>query len=334
MLNLFIENLLSPPSSAEDAVARCRFSWTAAKLIDQYLALLPQFAGAMRQGVERCQASLNPMAKQHLSDDMRDQQLKTTDDYLQAAKDASDAKMRATYLGRGAYTAFSEGMPDRAIDIIESMSAAEREILPEGLWNNWRWLFAASAALKHYKSDDQYRMQKVIDAVPANLRGFTLINLIDELVNIKKDTAAREFLDDARKSLAKTDVATPERENFYLTLARLYAVLMPSDGPSVLGEAIKAVNQTDQQRLRDKTEKDNQGTVFEPWREINLPSGLLELDDAGVRYMVASIESPLRRAQARLGLLGSSVEKFRLAPSSEQTLKPAKRAPTTTTTKQ
>lgn len=329
VLNLYTEGLLTTPSSVADATARCRFSWTAAKLIDQYLALLPQYAGAMRQAVERCQANLNPFAQQHLNDDMRDHPLKTADDYLQAAKDASDPKMRAVYLGRGAYTAFSEGKPDRAIEIIESMSVAEREILPEGLWNNWRWWFAASAALKHYKSGDRYLMQKVIDAVPVNLRGFTLVNLIDELVTVKQHTTGRQLLDDARKYLAKTDLASPERESFYLSLARLYAVLMPAEGPTVLGEAIKAVNQSEQQRLKDKSDKDSAGAIFEPWQATKLPAGLLEVDEAGVRYMVASIESPLRRTQARLGLLESSVEKVRVAsPPAKQIDKPPKRRPT------
>lgn len=324
-LNLYAENLLTTPSSAEDATASCKFSWTAAKLLDQYLAFLPQYAGGMRQAIERCQANLNSFARQHQNDDMSDHPLRTGEDYLRAAKDASDPKMRAVYLGRGAYTSFSEGKPEQAIEMIESMSEAEREILPEGLWNNWRWWFAASAALKHYKSGDRYMMQKIIDAVPVNLRGFAMVNLIDELVTEKPPATARQLLDDARKYLAKTDTAFTQRGDFFLALARLYGVLMPADGPVVFGEAIKAVNRSEQQKQKDKTDKDSPNAVFPPWQAIKLPAALLELDDAGVGYMAASIESPLRRTQVRLGLLASSVENLRVAPPPAKRIdKPAK----------
>ncbi|HEX8920724.1 MAG TPA: hypothetical protein VF766_04570, partial [Pyrinomonadaceae bacterium] len=254
VLNLYAELMLSAPTSVEAASANCKFSPAAAKLLDQYTALLPQYAGALRQAVVKCQTNLNPTTQQYQNDEMRERPLKTADDYLQAAKDTSNLQMRGLYLARAAYTSFSaEGKPDRAIEIIEGMNEEERDLVSRDVWNNWRWWFASSAALKHHQNGDQYMMQKVIDAVPPGLRGFALVDLIDGLAGKNESSIARQLLEDARGYLAKADLASPEREHFYLSLTRLYALLLPADGPTVLGEAIKAMNQAEQQRSNDKS---------------------------------------------------------------------------------
>jgi hypothetical protein len=48
---------------------------------------------------------------------------------------------------------------------------------------------------------------------------------------------------------------------------------------------------------------------------ISLPASLLEMDDLGVQQTASSIKPPVSRIRVRLGLLASSLEKMRAAPT-------------------
>lgn len=317
-LRVLAENLLRAPASEEDDEQVCAFAWTAASLVEEFGALVPQQAGALRAAINRCQQKMGAGARRHLDEEMSEQKPKTVDDYLRAAADAGDERMRAFQLARAAYVAFSGGDPDRAIEIMEGMNSWQREALSDGrdstqrealgdVWETGRWNFAYAAALKHFKAGDRQTLRRVLDAVPPKLRAYALIHFLNELAESKPRDFPVELLGEARLLLTKYE--GPEAPPpLWLWLVRLHAAYVPADGPRVFNEAVAGINRWGRTRPAGADEKDHEFPAY-PWAATNLHVALVEADEPGVTSAAASIENRLMRAWARLGLLKALLEK-------------------------
>jgi hypothetical protein len=304
-LRLLAEYLLRAPASEEDEKGVCEFAWTAASLVEEFAALLPQQAGAARIVINRCQQKMDANARRHLDDEMAEQKLKTADEYLRAAADTNDERMRNLYLGRAAYVAFSSGEPDRAIEIIEGWDSKLREEMRE-VWESWRWSFAAASAFKHFKAGDRQAGRRVLDAVPPKLRAAAVIDFLNQLAESKARDFPSEMLGEARLLVTKYEDA--ETGLRLLLLVRLYAAYLPADGPLVFNEAVAALNRAGRTRPAASA-----GTPYAwpeyPWKALALPVPLVEADEPGVTSAVASVDDDLTRARMRLGLLKAMLEK-------------------------
>lgn len=306
-LRVLAENLLRPPASEEDDEKVCAFAWTAASLVEEFPAFVPQQAGALRVAINRCQQKTHPEVRRHLDDRMGEQP-KTVEDYLRAAADAPDERTRGFQLARAAYVAHSGGDPDRAIEILESISLNQREGLGDG-WEVARWNLAAASALKYFKAGDRQTVRKVLDAVPPKLRAYSLLYFLDQLAESKPRDFPTELLGEARLLLTKYE--SPEAApHLWMSLVRHHAAYLPADGPLVLNEAVAAINRWTRTRPKGAGEKSREFPEY-PWTGTNLPVALVEADEPGVTSAVANIDDRLMRAWARLGLLKALLEKRR-----------------------
>jgi hypothetical protein len=304
-LRALAENLLRAPASEEDDEKVCGFAWTAATLVEEFAALLPQQAGAVRAAINRCQQKMNAGARRDLEDRLSERP-QTVDDYLRAAADTGDERQRGFHLARAAYVAYSGGDPDRAIEILEGISLKQREGLGDG-WETGRWNFAAASALKHFKAGDRQTLRRVLDAVPPKLRAYALIHFLNELSESKPRDFPAELLGEARLLLSKYE--GPEAPPYlWMSLVRLHAAYLPADGPRVFNEAVAGVNRWGRTRPAGAAEKSHESPDY-PWSATNLPVALVEADEPGVTSAVASIDDRLMRAWARLGLLKALLEK-------------------------
>jgi hypothetical protein len=333
-LRVLAENLLRAPASEEDDEKVCAFAWAAASLVEEFGALVPQQAGALRAAINRCQQKMSAGARRHLDGALSEQKPKTVDDYLRAAADAGDERMRAFQLARAAYVAFSGGDPDRAIEIMEGMNSWQRETLSDGgdskqrealgdAWETGRWNFAYAAALKHFKAGDRQTVRRVLDAVPPKLRAYALIHFLNELAESKPRDFPVELLGEARLLLTKYE--GPEAPPpLWLWLVRLHAAYLPADGPRVFNEAVAGINRWGRTRPAGADEEGHEFPAY-PWAATNLHVALVEADEPGVTSAVASIDDRLTRALARLGLLKALLEKRQAetAPPAGQETSPA-----------
>jgi hypothetical protein len=222
VLRAYAEAVLRPPATPEAEEKVCVYAWTAGALVDQYAALLPHLAEPVRQVAQRCRQRMPARTREVAEDHHNERGPTSAEDYLRAASETADDSRRSLYLSRAAYISFNGGDPDRAVEIIEGMTAAEREKTPPGLWESWRWTFAAASALKRYERGDLAGVREVFDAVPAKLRAFTLIDVMTQL---KKEKATdRQFvaglLDEARSLLAASLAPDGEKPYWWLALAR------------------------------------------------------------------------------------------------------------------
>jgi hypothetical protein len=319
-LRLLADKVLRAPASEEEEREVCALAWTASSLVEDFAALLPQQASAVRVVINRCQQKMPPDGRRRLDDEMSEQKPKTVDDFLRAAADADDERMRGLYLARAAYVAFSGGEPDRAIEIIEGMDLKLREEMKE-TWEAWRWEFASVSALKHFKAGDRQTVRKVLDAVPPKLRAVAVIRFLDLLAESKPRDFPAEMLGEGRLLLTKYE--SPETAVLWLWLVRLYAAYLPADGPLVFNEAVAALNRSGRSRPAGAAEKSHEFPQY-PWAATNLPVALVEADEPGVTSAAGSIDDPLMRAWARLGLLKALLEKRRAELPQPSAPKPGK----------
>jgi hypothetical protein len=285
-----------------------------APVLPHFQRLLPQQADIARQSVMQCQPS-NPLARQRLDDALRYQPLNTVDELLKAADASTDTKVRAVYSYRAASLAKGQNDLDRALKILDGMSAGERAFMG-GSWEAYRWDWGALAALKYFKSGDVSMMHLVINAVPADLQPFAKIAFVGRLPSPRKREMdpTMNFLDEAREGLRRSHVSEADKCGWYLGLLRLTVKYQPSQATAVLKETVAALNGVGDMKGKNDGGSDERAGLVDSISK-SLPSSLLEMDEYAVREAVASINATDIRAEVRLELLGACLARLRNSKS-------------------
>ena len=287
----------------------CMFvSSIAAPLLSQFDRLAPAQAPIVRQELNKCQSMRSPSEEQPAVQDSGKQQ--TIDEMVEEANKIPNPILRAVTLVRVANQAASQKKYDIAIEILNGIEAEVPPFL-RGPWQGWRAEWAALSALDHLKTGDRTGMQQVINAVPANLRAQTQIMLAEKL-DAKERNLAIELLLEGQKFLARDDVSNRLKADWYPVLVRLSAKYIPSQAPAMLNEAVKILNRVESTEPAKKGAPEGaiDAAANYLWRPIDLAGSLIDIDENGVRYSVSQLESPVLRAQARLGLLVSTLDKL------------------------
>jgi tetratricopeptide (TPR) repeat protein len=307
LLNILAEDLQVRPVLGSDENTACGFAPIAAPLLEQFDHFLPQQAASVRLSLTVCRTKSDSL-DQKSEDSLSDQPRKSVDDLLEAARDAPNPSVRVKYLVRAARMASEQKDFDRAIAILERMSSEEREQFKEP-WKGWRWEFAAASAYAHYQREEYGPMRKVIDETPLDLRPFAQIFFANQLAEHNRILAI-EYFEVASKDLAKADIANPAKAGMYLEIMRQYVRLQPGEALKVLREAVAVLNRIESSSPHKNGGSGNSATdePFVMWAPIDLPSGLVEIDDFGTSQVISSIKAPLMRVRIGLGFLTSVME--------------------------
>lgn len=321
LLALVAGRLLHPAATRPEEERNCVYAANAARLLGEFARLLPAQSGAVHAAVRRCQAAQqSPVARQRMEDSINAQEMKGADNLLHAASEAKDERLRFSYRMKAAYNYYGEGKPERALEVLDSFTPGEYEKQKE-LIDNWRWWFSALAALKRLREDDLYGARKIIDNVPADLRGHTLIHFLMEMSGSRQGKAAPEelrravapeYITQARKLLARPGIPGIAYQSL-VALVKLSGEYAPGDAAEILREAAAASNRDvmpTQGPMAIAVRSSEEDSVMPQ----ELPASLLETDETAALQALASIESPGRRARLRLGLLASALEERRRAP--------------------
>lgn len=288
-----------------------------APLLPQFDRLLPpEQAASMRQWMVSCQSTLPSVTQQRIDNAQRNSTPKTVDDFLDAADKAKDSNSKTIFQARAAQLAASQKNFDRAIGILDGMDNETRKFLNEsgGTWNWWRQEWAGASALDHFKHSDPPGAQRVMAAVPDDLRPAAQITLAYGLSPVKEyRTMTVELAENARKGLAASNMPEAVKVDFYFALVRLYAKFSPLDANGVLKETITALNHIESTKSSASTNSSNAGAseLSSALTTYSIPIVILENNESAVLETVSSVESPTKRALMRLGLLNASLERHR-----------------------
>ncbi len=232
--------------------------------------------------------------------------MKSVDDFLRAADETNNQERRRFLRSRAAYLASQNKDYARAISILDGFDNEDREEMAE-TWDNWRWEFAAAAALQRLEHDDLHGLDRIVYATPVRLRAFVEIAVAGELDKRHQDKAV-ELLQDARRHFAK---ATAVSLDWYLSLVRRYVKLMPQESTVILEDLVKAINRTDQQRNDDVKYSFN-------LTPVELPAILVENDSAQVRTIIANINNKAMRLRFTLSILECQLKLAEQQPSTTE----------------
>lgn len=269
-------------------------------VLTEFERRLPQQAPAVRQVVNQCQ-SISPLSQQLIDDATRPAPLNTVEDLLKAAQESQDVKVKTVYEYRAATLAKDKKNYERALAILEGMSAEGRAFMGN-MWQYYRWDWAALAAIDHYNRSDFSSMRNTIEAVPDDLKAFAKLAFVDRLPDKRKQDGdpTLEFLNDARKELASAYGSEADRYPWHFALLRLTFKYAPADAPAILKEAIAALNRAEEVRYQE---------TAGVWK--NLPASLLDMDEYAVKEAVSSINSRQTRVALRLELLQACIGRMR-----------------------
>jgi hypothetical protein len=303
VLGAVSEQFLGPGTAENNG---CSLAPALAPLLGEFDRLSLERASIVRNGLILCQHPHDSSSRNEVDRSLPT--LKTVDDLMEAAKNASNPNDKVAYLGRAAYLAAQESNFSRAVEILDTFNEDERKEL--GLtWDNWRWEFASSAAIANLKQGDAALMGKTIASTPAYLRGFVQVSLAEELAGRGDVGEATELLQDARKGFAKLEGS--DILDWYLTMLRRYAKLAPQESPVVFAELVRALNKREQPKESSPGKQGDIGFT-DSLPPITLPTSLLENDIVDIKDSASRIESSSVRIRVRLGLLMSALDLARM----------------------
>lgn len=276
----------------------CSLARVIAPLLNEFDRVLPQSSVNIRGGLIRCQ-KISSSSDATVERVLENQPVKTVSDLLDAANKAKTIDDKALFLGRAANLAAQQEKFEQALEILDGLSAEEREALGD-VWSDWRWDFAASAALARLKADDRQGMEKIISSTPANLQAFVRVATAQGLADYGDSAGAIELLESARKSFLKSD-DIPNLFGWYMSLLSCYAKIAPKEGPRVFREFVTANN-------RKKSNPNEMLPALENLQPLKLPASLVQADLLLMKEATSALEPLSMRIRGRLGLIKSLLE--------------------------
>lgn len=269
-------------------------------VVAQIDRLLPEQGAFARQSVTRCQ-SVSPLAQQRIDDSLREQPLRTIDDFLKAANDALDLKVRTVYQYQAAALAMEKKDHDRALKILDSMSKEAREFM-DGSWEAYRWEWAARSAINHFNNAEIFEMRKIMEEVPINLQPLAKLAFISYLPERRNKEAdpTLEYLNDGRSGLGRSSLKDSDKNGWYFGLLELTVKYQPDHAIAVLNETVAVLNKAEKTRSDEDTQ--TRESLLEPISK-NFSATLLEMDEFAVHKAISSISSLDMRVRVRVDLL-------------------------------
>ena len=297
LLNVIIKGVIQADLASKQP--DCGYAFLIGPLLTEVDQFAPQQAAPVRKAVTRCKHAVLGGEEA-----IRNQPLKTAEEFLSAAHSAENVGLRVLFLARAGQAAARSGKFDLAISILDGMSREEREVMGDA-WDPVRVQYATFAGLHSYEKEDFAGMERIINAVPHELQAFVALNMAEAMLekNTQKNDVALDLLARARRSFEKLE--TPDFNTFYpyMSLVRAYGKVAPQDAYGVFREAVKSINRAT--RLLKENADPSEQTARGQFEPLDIPSELVQLSAFDLISIASSVESAALRTRLRLSLLSS-----------------------------
>jgi hypothetical protein len=279
-----------------------------APVLSEFDTRTPQQAIVVRQAINQCRG-VHPMVQQQLDSTLNNEPMNTVEALLKAAANSEDVNVRTIYEYRAAALAKEKNDYERALKILDGISKEGREFMGEA-WESFRWQWAATGALEHFRLGRLLEMNLILNDVPADLQPLAKGAFVDRLPEKRSPEGdpALQFLNDARSELRRSNVRESEKVGCYFFLLRSIVKYDRAATSTAIKEAFAAMNRAEQ----SNPDKDRPVLNTGEYLQL-LPASLLEVDEFAVREGIASLTTVETRAQLRLALLSSTIKRMQPA---------------------
>jgi len=298
ILDVLAAGMLRPAQRPGDKQAICQL---ASPVTMAMKAFPPAQQAQLRIAVENCKAT-----DARLSENVNTLEIHSRDaasgELLRQAGESNDAHSRAALKQKAAEQASAEKDFSRALDIMDTFTAEERESLVS--WET-RWsAIAQNSIFVSYSAHDLQAIQQVIARAPNSVRA-TLMMMAATRGFASKDTAyGMTMLTQAHRELEKNPVTSDYRP--YMQLLTLYAANASEQAVGVLRLAIVGINNF---KIPEGA-KSHPTAPGSQLATINVPASLLDSDPQMVSAAVSELKSPQARVAMRLGLLQACLQRY------------------------
>lgn len=290
----------------QERATGCEVAPLVTPILDRFDEYLPARALALRQQLEICIPFSHGYTAEIAKAEARGDEPQSADDFIRAARDTNDQGLKGRYFFRAISKLRDLEKFDEIVSLLDDMNEVEVSAVGRVAWESWRIEYAYESALASFEKKDMPSVYRTINRTPRKSRPFVRFRLAYKLSPITERDFILENLEGIQKEVSSLEIESKVSASAYLSLARLYIRIQPTESLVAIREAVKYINKTDGENSEFLPEKD-----YAPLQDfVRLPYELLEADEAGINSSFEGISSRRSRIRLKLGLLDSSVQKL------------------------
>lgn len=266
-------------------------------------------AAVIRQKAISCRQGSQTATSDNISEKLGEIAPKTADELISLARDSKKRDEKGKYYQKAINLLLESKQYLTILTMMDDIPEDDRISLgdfgEESVWERLRRDYAFQACLILLKEVNLSAVRTIVNNTPPNLRPILQNELAAELSKDKDNLYAFELLQAVRKNISKVKSRNLAAET-YLELFRTYVTLQPNEVPTVFPELIKVINEADSFNSENNLPKFRSSELT-----ISLPAELLEIDETGAFSSLESLSSSDSKNRLRLGLLESSLKKYK-----------------------
>lgn len=191
-------------------------------------------ASATMTAMQYCKMATTPDAEANLIG----HELRTPDDYVQAANTTSDWDQRVRLKMSAARLAL-ESDPLHAVEIVTGITDAERAQY-RGSWRAEAQKIATNAAKKLYALRDLQTLERVTDKMPNKMRGALQVAVAEDALGHKEEPESVTFM--TRHAYRTLEEFETDDSEALVSFVNLYARALPQEATPAMNDAMKWLN--------------------------------------------------------------------------------------------
>lgn len=301
----YLSEILAGAATVEAERSRCDIVNIIAPIFNRFDEYLPTQSQIVRQQVPVCIPFSHPFTAEITRAEANGDGPQTVDEFIQAARDTRDRALKGRYFSRAISMLAKAKRFDDVISLLDDMHEDECKVM-SFIWDEWRADYSALSAMAYFENKDMPSVYRIIAKTPKRVRPYARFRIVYKLSPGSDREFYLENLEEIQKELGSIEIPARDAASNYLTLARLYLKIQPTESEAMFRNAVKYINKTDSDNPDFEAIKD-WAPLFD---YVPLSAELLETDESGINSSLNNISSRRSRVRLKLGLLESCLQKL------------------------
>lgn len=300
-----LADLLSEAAANELDRTRCEMVTLVTPNLARFDEYLPDQALVVRQQTQVCLTFAHPFTAGVARAEAASDAPQTVNDLIRAARETRDTGLKVRYFHKAMLMLEKEKKYIEIISLLDGLDGDDLKAMTFA-WDDWRSEYAYLAALAAFENTDMPSVYRIINKTPKKNRPYVRFRLVYKLSPTKDRDFMLENLEEIRKEVSTLEIESRFAASNFLSLARLYLKIQPTESEAMFREAVKYINKTD-----------GENPEFEPIKDwaplmdyVQIPWEILDADEPSITSSLTNISARRSRVRLKLGLLESSLKKY------------------------